>query len=396
MCAPRGRGCTPFRHLRMSEVEHKQTEMAQQTSIHIQPVQGGSEAHNKREKTLDYVMSERTCDNEYWQSDTQSNRLQSIKARYLANVGQQMQAKATPIREGVVVISEQTTMGDLHRLADRIRERWGIGTFQIAIHRDEGYKGAEGDKLNLHAHMVFDWTDRNTGKSIKMNKQDMAELQTLCADVLSMERGVSSDKKHLSAMQYKAEAMSKTVAKLETQQAVLQADNDRLSASNVAKETAVEAVKGLFGKSAKDKQIEALQETNSNLEGRIETLQANERKLSNSLRSERTQLAQARTETNNALDIVKTTTNVLAKTQDEVKVLQTQVEEEKKRLRIFNLTISRELYNLRNSLDDKGRETMRQSSPTLYAEAGNFADYIEKVAKQQAVQAQKKKPKTTH
>ena len=34
----------------------------------------------------------------------------------------------------------------------------------------------------------------------------MAEMQTITAEVLQMERGVSSERKHLSAMQYKAKA----------------------------------------------------------------------------------------------------------------------------------------------------------------------------------------------
>ena len=50
-----------------------------------------------------------------------------------------MQAKATPIREAVVVIKSETTMEDLKKLSDAYRQRFGIDTFQIAIHKDEGY-----------------------------------------------------------------------------------------------------------------------------------------------------------------------------------------------------------------------------------------------------------------
>ena len=49
------------------------------TSIHIEAVKTGSEQHNKREKELDYVMKSRTHLNEYWQSDTQEQRLADIK-----------------------------------------------------------------------------------------------------------------------------------------------------------------------------------------------------------------------------------------------------------------------------------------------------------------------------
>ena len=175
-----------------------------QASINIQPVKEGSEQHNKREKYLDYVHPERTRLNVYWEKDTQANRLANIKARYFKTTGQKLQKRATPLREGVVNIEEWTTRAELDELAKRFHDRFGIDTFQIAIHKDEGYPNSEnGNKLNLHAHMVFDWTDPETGKTIKLNRQQMSEMQTITAEVLGMQRGVSSDKKHLTAMQYK-------------------------------------------------------------------------------------------------------------------------------------------------------------------------------------------------
>lgn len=175
-----------------------------QTSIHFQPVKGGSEEHNKRTKKLDYVHHELSSQNDYWQSCTQESRLAFVKDNAKAKTGRKMQAKATPIREAVVVIKDATTMDDLKELSKRLHDRFGIEVFQIAIHKDEGYtKGKDGIKLNLHAHLVADWTDHETGKSLKLNRNDMSEMQTLVAEVLDMERGVSSDKKHLTAMQYK-------------------------------------------------------------------------------------------------------------------------------------------------------------------------------------------------
>lgn len=77
--------------------------MKQQTSIHVQPVKGGSEQHNKKEKELDYIRPELSHLNEYWEKDTQTDRLENVKSRYLKSTGQKMQAKATPIREAIVV-----------------------------------------------------------------------------------------------------------------------------------------------------------------------------------------------------------------------------------------------------------------------------------------------------
>lgn len=154
---------------------------------------------------MDYVRKERSSMNEYWQKDSQAARLADIKARYLATTGQKMQAKATPIREAVVVIKDITTMNDLQNLAQRLQQRFGVQCFQIAVHKDEGHIGSDEWKPNLHAHMVFDFTDQK-GKSLKLGRNDMAEMQTICAEVLGMERGKSSEKQHLSAIQYKIKA----------------------------------------------------------------------------------------------------------------------------------------------------------------------------------------------
>jgi hypothetical protein len=188
-----------------------------QTSIHFQAVKGGSEEHNKRTKKLDYVHHELSSQNDYWESDTQEARLAFVTANAKAKTGRKMQAKATPIREAVVVISQETTMDDLKKLAKRFNDRFGIDVFQIAIHKDEGYrKGKDGLKLNLHAHLVADWTDHQSGKSLKLNRNDMSEIQTICAEVLGMERGKSSEKQHLSAIQYKIAAEEQRAEAIES------------------------------------------------------------------------------------------------------------------------------------------------------------------------------------
>lgn len=186
----------------------------QATSINVQAVKGGSEQHNQRLKELDYVRSELSHLNEYWESDTQSSRLSQIKERYHENTGQRMQSKATPIREGVVVVHQGTTMEDLKRLGKAYEERFGIKVFQIALHKDEGYMHSKEWKSNLHAHLVFDWTDEK-GKTIKLNRADMVAMQTLTAEVLGMDRGVASDKKHLSSLQFKVDAEQKKLGDVE-------------------------------------------------------------------------------------------------------------------------------------------------------------------------------------
>lgn len=191
-----------------------------QASIHFEPVKGGSEEHNRRLKFLDYVRPDRTHLNDYCESGTQSDRLATITKNFLEHhpTRKKLHAKATPIREAVVNITEETTMTDLLRLGARLNERFGISIFQIAIHKDEGYFGSDTDKLNLHAHLVADWTNPSNGESIKLNRQDMAEMQTITAEVLGMERGVSSDKKHLTAMQYKEQKAREEAEKAKQEQ----------------------------------------------------------------------------------------------------------------------------------------------------------------------------------
>ena len=80
-------------------------------------------------------------------------------------------------------------MEELQELGKRFQERFGVTPVQIAIHKDEGALAGEVWKPNLHAHIVFDWYDHSTGKSIKTTSLDAIEMQTICAEVLGM--GVS-------------------------------------------------------------------------------------------------------------------------------------------------------------------------------------------------------------
>ena len=179
------------------------------TSIHIEPCKiGSSEQHNQRLKHLDYVRPDLSHQNERWVgvADLPAH-LDNLKTLVKDKTGRSMQAKATPIREGVIVIKQDTTIAQLRGLADAIEQRWGIKTLQIYTHKDEGHTDSDGSwKPNLHAHIVFDWVNHDTGKSIKLSKQDMAEMQTMVADCLEMVRGESSDIKHLGAIQYKTQA----------------------------------------------------------------------------------------------------------------------------------------------------------------------------------------------
>ena len=181
------------------------------SSIHIVPVKAGSEKHNQREKELSYVRSDLSHLNSSFVLKSIAEAKQFAEKNGKEKTGRAMQAKATPIREGVLLIGQHHTADDLKKLAVRIEEQFGIKTIQGYCHKDEGhYDKISGEwKPNFHAHMVFDWTDHATGKSIKMSRDDMAELQTVVAQELNLERGVSSSKEHLNAIQYKSQQEEK-------------------------------------------------------------------------------------------------------------------------------------------------------------------------------------------
>jgi hypothetical protein len=177
------------------------------SSIHIQPVKLGSEQHNNREKDLNYVRKDLSNENSSFNSQSIAEARAFAEKNYQEKVGQKMQEKATPIREGVLLIEKHHTAEDLKKLAEKIENRFGIKTIQGYCHKDEGHQDKiTGEwKPNYHAHMIFDWTNHQTGKSVKMNRDDMAELQTMVAEHLGMERGINSSKKHLNAIQFKVQ-----------------------------------------------------------------------------------------------------------------------------------------------------------------------------------------------
>ena len=219
--------------------------MATKSSIHIKPCNiTSSEAHNRRTPeymrnigdSKIYIVPELSADNERWINPHLGNvglqtHYDNIKCMVKEKTGRAMQEKererkgkngkiinvagCSPIREGVLLIKADTTLSDLRRFCNECKQRWGITPLQIFMHKDEGHwLPSEPDaddkesfkingrwfKPNYHAHIVFDWMNHETGKSYKLNDNDMMEMQTLASEILSMERGQSkaeTGKEHL-------------------------------------------------------------------------------------------------------------------------------------------------------------------------------------------------------
>ena len=249
--------------------------MTQKTSINIKPCNiGSSEAHNRRSteylahihKERFYIRTDLIARNETWvapdfRETSLTDRYNQIAAMVKKKTGRAMQTKdrervnkntgkvsvvrgSTPLKEGVVVIKEDTTMEQLQRFCEVCKERWGITALQVFIHRDEGhYENPQNTatwKPNLHAHIVWDWMNHDTGKSCKLDEKAMSEMQTLLAECLDMQRGISkaeTGKKHLERTDFilakqKQEAEQAKAEKEAALSAKEKAENERDSIEN--------------------------------------------------------------------------------------------------------------------------------------------------------------------
>ncbi|MCU7614846.1 hypothetical protein N0B16_10395 [Chryseobacterium sp. GMJ5] len=187
------------------------------TSINFKAVKSDSETHNFRKKTFDYIRKDLTPKNEYWMEQKITDRIQKIEAYCKEKSGRKLQKNAMPVREAVVVIKEDTTMLELQNLAKRLEEELSIRVFQIAIHKDEGHtdKDTKEWKPNHHAHLVADWQDLNTGKTLKHQSFHYSKMQDLTAECLNMERGISGSKGRLEAIEYKIQQKEEDLKVLE-------------------------------------------------------------------------------------------------------------------------------------------------------------------------------------
>ena len=235
-------------------------------SEHIKPCNiAQCERHNRRDaeyiKSLDptrlYIRLDLTHNNECYvapgmEGVTLQQYYDYLKALVKEKTGRAMQEKdveykdkkgvtrvrkgSSPIREGVVNIKPDTTMDDLLQYISRVHDRWGIRAIQIHMHRDEGHYENPRDKStwqpNLHAHIIWDWIDHATGKSFKLNAEDMSTIQDMVADTLEMERGKrksETGRDHLERNDYIVQAQKEKSAKLAVE---IAEKRDRLNEEN--------------------------------------------------------------------------------------------------------------------------------------------------------------------
>ena len=188
------------------------------TSINFKAAKSDSEIHNFRKKTFEYIRKDLTPKNEYWMEQKMADRLQKIETYCKEKSRRKLQKNAIPIREAVVVIKENTTMQDLHNLSKRLEGELKIRIFQITIHKDEGHydKDTKAWKPNYHAHLVADWQDLETGKTLKHQSFHYSKMQDLAAECLQMERGKSNlGIQRLEAVEFKIRQKEEDLKTLE-------------------------------------------------------------------------------------------------------------------------------------------------------------------------------------
>jgi hypothetical protein len=217
------------------------------TGIHFERCNvASSEAHNQRdpkylenversEKKHYDIFHDRTNQNSHWTNTEYEGKtlpaiLDEMRQRYRDYVGQLPQEEDkervikgvkktihgwSPIREGVCPVNENTEIQDFKPFIEWLQEK-GIKVISIDIHLDEGHIDENGDRqYNRHAHIVCDWTDHCTGKTIKLGKDDMSESQKILADALKMERGKASGAKHLSALEFREKKAAEHLVELQ-------------------------------------------------------------------------------------------------------------------------------------------------------------------------------------
>ena len=273
-------------------------------SVHVKPCNiAQSELHNRRDpeyiKKLNpkilYVRLELTKHNASYvapgmEGVSLQQHLESIRAMVKKLTKRAMQEKdvkytdkngkvrtrngASPIRESVVVIEKDTKLKDLLNFTKEVEKKWGIKALQVHIHRDEGHCEVPGDEKtwvpNYHAHIIWDWMDHSTGKSIKLNADDMSEMQDMVAEALDMERGQKKSETgldHLEREQFIKLKLEKEKKQLEEEKRKAQSEKDK--AEKKAQEAKEEAKKAVAEKDEAEKKAQKAKTALSSAESKI-------------------------------------------------------------------------------------------------------------------------------
>ena len=273
-------------------------------SVHVKPCNiAQSELHNRRDpeyiKKLDpntlYVRLDLTKHNASYvapemQGVSLQQHLESIRAMVKKLTKRAMQEKdvkytdkngkvrtrngASPIRECVVVTEKDTRLKDILHFTKEVEKKWGIKALQVHLHRDEGHYENPSDENtwvpNYHAHIIWDWMDWKTGKSIKLNADDMSTMQDMVAEALDMERGQKKSETrldHLERNDFILQKQEKEKKRLEEEKR--KAQSEKAKAENKANEAKEEAKKAVEEKDEAEKKAQEAKTALTSAESKI-------------------------------------------------------------------------------------------------------------------------------
>ncbi|RXJ90741.1 hypothetical protein CRV01_06215 [Arcobacter sp. CECT 8983] len=256
------------------------------SSFHSQKATKHSLEHMERESKVTYLLEHDSSvnDNKIYE-DIEKFKKEAPQI-YKEKIGQKMQAtsKANLIKEAVLNVKPDSTLGDIERTFKNLNEEFG-GHYILAssIHRDEGvfidtkydlrdleyvssnlswklrdtgidvtgevidfapnrniYFNSENSnwyfdkefknkadtskfqkKINYHAHVLYSNFDKQTGKTARLDRTDLRNLQTIVADSLGMRRGQRYSKtKRMNHWQLKRAIDSKRTSNLKTKESL--------------------------------------------------------------------------------------------------------------------------------------------------------------------------------
>ncbi|SEG01748.1 hypothetical protein [Parabacteroides chinchillae] len=246
------------------------------TGIKFKPCNvGTAEAHNRRIRAYCEAVARKFGQTYFWEAYRHLNVswrsptypkplpdvLEDLKVLVKQKTGRAMQCKdveytdrktgkkrkrsgSSAIREGCPPIKSDTKIKDFDRFVKWLADK-GITVISIDLHHDEGHADPLTDDFlpNHHAHIIVDWMDHATGKSIKLNANDCKEMQTVLAESLGMERGTPKEDsgiEGLNAIEYKEKMARENNRRLTAENDRLESHNEQLGLQVLEAEKSIE------------------------------------------------------------------------------------------------------------------------------------------------------------
>ncbi|MDE7159706.1 MAG: DUF4407 domain-containing protein [Muribaculaceae bacterium] len=245
------------------------------TGIKFKPCNvGTAEAHNRRDRAYCEAVARKFGHTYFWDGLRHLNQswrnpsydkplpelLEDMKVLVKQKTGRAMQCKpvettdrktgkkktrsgCSAIREGCPPIKPDTRIEDFEPFVKWLNG-YGISVISIDLHHDEGHADPDTDDLrqNHHAHIIVDWLNHETGKTVKIDNNVCKEMQTVLAESLGMERGTPKEDtgiEGLSAIEYKEKMATAHVRQLKQEQQELENRKSDLLKEQATKETEI-------------------------------------------------------------------------------------------------------------------------------------------------------------